>query len=496
VGKQLRILVLVAMLLSGLTLAQAPQPAADQSAQSTEPEQTTENLGPLLKGYDQRGGEEKKVFVIPVEGTIDLGLTPFVERVVKEASADDVVILKIKTFGGRIDAAVRIRDSLLSSSAPTVAYIDRRAISAGALISLACDTIIMSPGSSIGAATPVQQGQGGKMQPTEEKVVSYMRAEMRATAEAKGRRPDLAEAMVDADIEIKDIVEKGKLLTLTSVQAVELKIADAQVEDFQAAIGLLNLNKAKQVDTSTHWGENVARILTDPIISSLLMTFGFLGLLIELYSPGFGIGGIIGITCLVLFFLGQYAAQLAGMEEFLIFTIGFVLLLLEAFVIPGFGIAGIAGILCIGVALVMAMIELQIPWDVSFELGYAQQALSQAIMRLGGAMVVLVIAAIALGRYFPGSRLGSWLVFKAVRTGEDEEDTTGLGAEAPGSSLRKEYDHLVGKVGTAQSILRPSGVADFDGHRVHVLTDGEFIEKGTRVKVIEVDGQKVIVKGV
>jgi membrane-bound serine protease (ClpP class) len=177
---------------------------------------------PPLKGHDPHGGAGKKLIEIPIEGTIDLGLAAFVERSVAQATTNDVIVLKIKTFGGRVDAAVRIRDVLLEANAPTVAFIDHRAISAGALITLACDTILVSPGASIGAATPVESGPQGQMQPTAEKVISYMRAEMRATAEAKGRRTDIAEAMVDPDIEIAGLNPKGKLLTLTGEQAIKL----------------------------------------------------------------------------------------------------------------------------------------------------------------------------------------------------------------------------------------------------------------------------------
>jgi len=475
------------MLVGGLALAQAQGKIAEPGdSGAVQP-------NPKLKGYSEAGGADSKVFIVPIEGTIDLGLAPFVERVIEQATADDLVMLKIKTFGGRVDAAVRIRDALLSSVAPTVAYVDRRAISAGALISLACDTIIMSPGSSIGAATPVQQGEGGEMKATSEKVVSYMRAEMRATAEAKGRRADLAEAMVDADIEIKDVIEKGKLLTLTGKTAVELELADAQAPSFEDAFVMLNRTRAERLQTNTHWAEKLARLLTDPVVSSLLMTFGFLGLLMELYSPGFGVGGTIGVVCLLLFFSGQYAANLAGWEEMILFFIGFVLLMLELFVIPGFGVAGIAGIAAMLAALVMAMIELDLPWDVSFELGYVKEAMTQAFVRLGATLVVLIVAAIAFGKYFPASRLGRWLVFKAAPAGAGDEGE-GLGAEAPGGSLPDSLDELMGQRGKAHTVLRPMGIVDFDGRRIHVLTDGEFVKKGKLVEVVEVDGHRVVVQ--
>lgn len=170
-------------------------------------------LVPLMLGAVPVAPREGSVvYVIPVDGVIDLGLAPFVERVLDEAAVAGAaaVILEIDTFGGRVDAAVQIRDALLRAKVKTVAFINKRAISAGALISLAAETIVMAEGGTIGAATPVQIGlPGAPAQPVEEKTVSYMRKEFRATAESRNRPPELAEAMVDADVEISGVIEKG-----------------------------------------------------------------------------------------------------------------------------------------------------------------------------------------------------------------------------------------------------------------------------------------------
>ena len=257
-----------------------------------------------LKGFrtpEDRGG---RLVEIPIEGTIELGVAAFVERMVGMVEKDDVVVVRIKTFGGRVDGAVRIRDALLSSPAPVVVFIDSRAISAGALISFAGDTILMGRGASIGAATPIQGGGPNQApQPTSEKVVSYMRAEMRATAEANGRRGDIAEAMVDATIEVPGISDKDKLLTLTSSEALQHRVSDATVDHYDAALESMGLEGLVRESGAEGWGEQLARILTDPAVSSLLMTFGFLGLLLELYTPGFGVSGAIGVSCLAAFFL-------------------------------------------------------------------------------------------------------------------------------------------------------------------------------------------------
>lgn len=437
-----------------------------------------------LVGYDPEGGADRRIFQVPIDGTIDLGLAAFVERVVGEATARDIILLQVKTFGGRVDAAVRIRDALLGAAASTVAFVDRRAISAGALITLACKTVFMSPGASIGAATPVQGGApGAEPQPTSEKVVSYMRAEMRATAEANGRRGDLAEAMVDADIEIAGVTEKGKLLTLTSDRAVELSVADAVAGDLSGVISALNLQDAAVLQRHTHWAEKLARFLTDPVVSSLLMTFGFLGLLMEFYTPGFGVGGVIGLVCLGLFFAGQYTANLAGWEELVVLVLGLVLLALEIFVIPGFGVVGISGLLLVGVGLVMALTEIELPWDVSLELGYVQQAISAASLRIVLVVVALVIGALVFGKVFPGTIMRSWLVLRTSTSAAEGYVSGPSNAPAP-----------IGTRGTTITVLRPAGIADMGGRRVDVVTQGDYIEANTQVEVIQVDGNRVVVK--
>src|SRR5918996_736596 len=179
-----------------------------------------------ISSGEAQTGRTSVVYVAPVEGIIDLGLAPFVQRVLDEAAdaGAAAVILDINTFGGRVDAAVVIRDALLNARVKTVAFINKRAISAGALISLAAETIVIGDGGTIGAATPVQMGQpGGAPQPVEEKTVSYVRKEFRATAEARKRPPLIAEAMVDADVEIPGLIEKGKLLTLTTDEALSIR---------------------------------------------------------------------------------------------------------------------------------------------------------------------------------------------------------------------------------------------------------------------------------
>ncbi len=436
-----------------------------------------------LKGFDPNGGEGKRIIEIPIDGDIDPGLAAFVDRSFAEVKENDVVILQMKTFGGRIDSAVQIRDRLLKSKAPTVVFIDQRAISAGALIALACDTILMTSNASIGAATPVQIDGEGKVSASEEKVVSYMRAEMRGTAEAKGRRGDLAEAMVDADVEIPGIDVKGKLLTLNTDKAIELGIANAKVSDYDDALKVLNLVKADKVQLATAWAEKFARFITDPTVSSLLMTVGTIALAAELYTPGMGIGGIIAIMCFTLFFGGQYAASLAGWEELVVFVIGVVLLGVELVVLPGFGVAGILGILLVLVAVVMSMIELKVPWDVSIALGYLQDMIRTALLRLLIALVGLGVAFTLFAKFFAKTKIGRELVLQTAT-----DAGSGYVASQPSS--------LVGKRGLTATQLRPAGIADIDGQRIDVVSLGDLIERGTTIEVVRVDGNRVVVRAV
>src|SRR4029453_12867409 len=211
------------------------------------------------------------VYVAPIEGIIDLGLAPFVERVLDEAIdvGAATVILEINTFGGRLDGAVLIRDALLNARVRTVAFVNKRAISAGALIALAAEKIVMADGGTIGAAPPGQIGPpGSPAQPVEEKTVSFVRKEFRATAESRKRPPLIAEAMVDADVEIPRLIQKGKLLTLTTEEALKHKVADFRADTVGGGLERLGLAGAEVRRPWPNWAENVVRFFAHPVVSS------------------------------------------------------------------------------------------------------------------------------------------------------------------------------------------------------------------------------------
>ncbi len=427
----------------------------------------------------------KPVIVIPVEGTIDLGLSPFIDRIVKEAGDKGAaaVVLDINTFGGRVDAAVRIKDALLSSKIPTVAFVDRRAISAGALISLACDVIAVTPGATLGAATPVQMGGGGGApQPVAEKIVSYMRKEMRSTAEAKDRNGDLAEAMVDADNDVEGIAPKGKLLTLTTKEGLKHGMFDLEADDFEALMGKLGLAEHPVERATVNWAEQVARTLTDPTVSGMLMTFGMLGLLMELYTAGFGVTGIIGLSCLFLFFMGHVVADLAGFEELLLFFLGIAMIIAEGVGLGGgTGLLAVAGVSAVIVSLVMALIEA--PVEVSWETGDIASALQRVAIAFG----VTILGGIVLSKLFPKTGLFRRIVLDAGLGGAhaevpDLETDSGVDAE------------LLGAQGETLTYLRPFGKARVNGRKIEVTTEGGFLEAGRAVRVVAIEGRNVVVR--
>jgi membrane-bound serine protease (ClpP class) len=416
------------------------------------------------------------VYLVPIEGVIDLGLAPFVERTLDEAAGSSAaaVILEIDTFGGRVDAAVLIRDALLRSKVKTVAFINKRAISAGALISLAAEHIVMAEGGTIGAATPVQIGlPGTPAQPVEEKTVSYMRKEFRATAETRKRPPLLAEAMVDADVEVPGLIEKGKLLTLTTDEALEHKLADFRADRLDGVLSLLKLENAEVRRAEETWAESLVRVLTHPVVSGVLIAVGMLGILVEIQTPGFGVPGAVGLTSMALFLWGHWLVRLAGWEEMLLIGIGLILLAIEVFLVPGFGIFGGLGIAALLGGLGLSLVGAGATWGVIlFSVGQVMLAL-----------LIAIVVALAFLRVVPRLPFGRPLVLE-----------TGLPAESGYASAPETDRRWLGKRGTAASTLRPAGIAHFNHERVDVVTEGEFIEAGETIEVIRVDGNRIVVR--
>jgi membrane-bound serine protease (ClpP class) len=403
-------------------------------------------------------------------------VAPFVRRVLDEATraGASAVILDINTFGGRVDAAVVIRDDLLRAGIKTVAFVNKRAISAGALIALACERIAMAEGGTIGAATPVLMGDpGGETKPASEKTVSYMRKEFRATAEARKRPPRVAEAMVDTDVAIPGVNVKGKLLTLTTDEALKLKVADFRADDLDAVLAKLGLAGAEIRRVEPSWAENVVRFLTHPVVSSLLMTVGILGVIVELRTPGFGVPGALGIGSLALFFWGHWLVRLVGWEELALVALGLALLFVEIFVTPGFGLTGALGLVALLSGLSLSLVGAGTRWEmVVFALG---RVLLSLLVALVGAFVLL--------RFLPRLPGGRALVLTT-------ELSAGTGFASPPEADRM-WLHKRGETATP---LRPAGIAHIEGERVDVVSDGDFIAAGEAIEVVRVDGNRIVVR--
>ena len=416
---------------------------------------------------------ESTVYRVPVTGEIELGLAPYIQRAVKEAAevGAAALILDIDTPGGRVDAAEIISDALTDSEVPVYSLVNRRAYSAGALIALSTDRIYMRPASVIGAATPVD-GTGTK---APEKIVSAMRSQMRALAESNGLEPEVAAAMVDEDIEIDGVVESGKLLTLTTEEAVEIGYAEA-IEDLDALLVELGHEGATVVTLELNWAERLVRFFSSSVVSPFLLSLGFLGLLIEIRTPTFGLAGTMGLISLGLFFGSNMIVGLAGLEDVLIVGAGLVLLGIEAFVVPGFGIFGVAGIVAILAGLYMSLLG-NIPTMPDF---------TRAAWVLTSSMLLLIGSAWALIRTLPSSsRLAESGIFLLAKT------TSATGYES--AEVRSD---LVGKYGTAITDLRPAGTALVGDERIDVVSESEWISAGTPVKILSAEGYRHIVRSV
>ncbi len=411
------------------------------------------------------------VFRVPVEGVIELGLAPFIERSLREAAAEGaaVVILDIDTPGGRVDAAERIADAVNDSEVPVYAYVNRRAFSAGALISLAAHGIYMRPGATIGAATPVT-GEGTT---APEKIVSAMRSTMRSLAEARGLDPAIAEAMVDETIEVPGVSPAGQLLTLTTEEAVEVGYA-LQVQDWNGLMEALGTVGNPVREQTVNWAERVVRFLSHPVVSPFLLSLGFLGLLIEVRTPGIGVAGAAGGLALVLFFGSHYIVGLAGFEGILVFVAGTVLLLIEAFLLPGVGVFGILGLLAVLTGVYMSLLG-GLPTTGDFA-------------RAGGvlfwALTLVLLSSWILLRRLPSSQR---LTTLGIFLGEETSRETGY------TSAARRQD-LVGHDGVAVTDLRPAGTGEFGDERVDVVSEGEWIEAGSPIRIVASEGYRHVVR--
>jgi len=390
------------------------------------------------------------------------------------ASGAEVMVIDMNTYGGMLDYADSIRTKILNSKLKTIVYIDNNAASAGALISIACDKIYMSKGATIGAASVVN----GKGEVLPEKYQSYMRGLMRTTAESKGRDPKIAEAFVDPDVEVAGIIAKGKVLTLTTTEALKLGFCDGEatsVADVLKQENITNYTKETFVPTIT---DNIIGLLTNPAVSSILILLMIGGIYFELQSPGIGFALLVAVIAGLLFFAPLYLEGLADNWEILLFIVGIALLILEIFVIPGFGIFGIAGIICMVVGLALSLVMNDF-FDLS--ISGSERIVQSFLIVLGS-----IAGAIFLSVVFGGNLLRSKAFQRLVL--QDEQLST------KGYQVTKPKVDVLGKTGFAKTDLRPSGKIEIDGEWYQAVSNDGFIENGTDIVVSKIENYNLVVR--
>lgn len=409
----------------------------------------------LVFSFYNPASVEAEVMHLELDSEINNAEYAFIDKNLSQAELGgyDFVIIEINSLGGFVDPALKIRDRILESDLEVITFVSGRAWSAAALIALAGEELYISPSASIGAA---------ETRPNEEKYISALRKEFAATAERRNKNPRIAEAMVDASLEIEGIIEKDKLLTLTAAEALEYQMADYSASSLSdvAAARNINLNEIVTVEKSNL--EKILGIISSPYISSLVLIIAFSALIFEALTPGFALGGTIGIISLLIFFASHIFTGAIGTGIVVLFVIGIILILAEVFIIPGFGIAGISGITAVLVSLFFIFPNYSI-----------------AINVLLAVIFITLVIAIFMIKKFGSSRF-----WKRISLESNSENYYS-------SSSKKDY---LNQEAETLSKLRPAGTININGKRVDAVSEGGFIEKGKKVKIISVSGSRIVVR--
>lgn len=454
------------------------------------------------------------VFIIPLSGMIDGGLCDSLERRVNIAkeNGSDLIFFEIDTYGGRLEPAFEISEYISDIDyAKTIAFIPTKAISAGALIAISCNEIYMAPQAELGDCEPIVPSSEGGYKTVGEKIQTVLRTKFRKFAEKNGYPVLLAEAMVTKEIEVyyiitedrpdgiyisgrelkemteeekkkikskKLIIEEGKLLTMYAKEAQEYQFAKAIVKDRDSLLKLLNIDKVATTLLETNWSEEMVRFLES--IAPVLLGIGLVALWIEFKAPGFGLPGIIGVLCLATVFLSKYLVGLAEAPEIILFFIGIALIAVEILVIPGFGIAGIAGIIMILIGVILSFQDFTIP-----RTPYDVQMFTKNIFTIICTFLGSGVAIFILFKYMPGIPVFHRLVLTASETAQG-------GFVIP--SQPEGGDDLTGRKGKAVTALHPTGKIEVNNRTLDVVTDGEYVEKGQAVEIIEIRGNRIVVR--
>lgn len=437
--------------------------------------------------------QEKLIYKINLQKEIGSTTWLYIQNGFAEATSKnaDIILIHMNTYGGEVLYADSIRTKILNSKTPVYVFVDNNAASAGALIAIACDKIYMRPGASIGAATVVNQT--GEQMP--DKYQSYMRATMRATAEAHGsdtivqgrdtiykwkRDPLIAEAMVDDRTVVPGLIDSGKTLTFTALEAVKYNYCEGIAENVSEVIEKqLKIETYKLEEFKPTTWDNIKGFLMSSVLQGLLIMLIIGGIYFELQTPGIGFPLGVAITAAVLYFAPLYIDGLAANWEIIIFVIGLVLVGLEFFVIPGFGIAGISGIVLVVAGLTLSLLN-----NVNFDFEPVETgAVGKALLTVTGGIGL----AFALVIYI-SSKIGTKGIFRQVAL----EKTLDNGSGYIGVSMQAK--ELVGSTGIASTVLRPSGKVMIEGVAYDAISEDGFIEKGNSIRVVKYETGQVYVE--
>jgi len=455
--------------------------------------------------------EKQKVYIIPVSGTVEPGMAAYVKRALEEIKdeTDAVFVFKMDTFGGRVDAALDIVDTI--SNVPkgkTIAFVEKRAISAGALIALSSNLLFMKENTIIGDCAPIiNTKEGQKM--AGEKIQTVLRAKFRALAKKNNYPVVLAESMVTIDMEVyevvmdgqksfmkkktyddltedekkkikgkKTIVAKGELLTMHDEEAFDFGFSQKSVKDIEEILLLLGYESTNIITIEESWSESIVRFL-QPFLP-ILMLIGIGAIYTEIKAPGFGLPGIVGLICLGMVFFSQYLVGLADHTELLLLLIGVLLLGVEVFVLPGFGVSGITGLLIIAAGLVLSfqgfvLPDPSLPWEGALLMKNLAQVLGSFMFALLISLFLIRFVLPQLSKIMKGPYLGATLSHSHV------DATADLAVKS-------------GDTGIAHTFLRPSGKVMINKKKIDAITRGEFIDRGTPVIIDKIELNRVIVK--
>ena len=435
----------------------------------------------LLSGLfaqDFQSDRPKVYHIMPhaIDQMEDIAYAGYLRKVMKQADEEQpaLIILEINTPGGQLTETLKIERLLKKSPLHTVCFVNQNAISAGSLIALSCKKLVMSPGSRMGAATPVMMGNQG-MKKAPEKILSASRAIWRSAAQTQNKNPDIAEAFVDENVVLTKkkhgiYKPKGKLLTLTTKEAKKLSMLDYIAKDINEIIKKEKIQDYRLITFQPTFQDQLIAFFLHPIVSGILIALGFLGILYELKSPGWGIPGALGITFLGIYFISRILVGQSGWGAPALFALGFLLLLLEFFIIPGFGITGILGFVSILVSIL---------WS------YGISDLNEGLWVLAGALVLLSLSVMLIFRQLP--RMGE----KSNR-GLFLSQAIQVGTKSNPDKLK----FLLGKKGIVKTNLRPSGAVLIDNKVYDAISLGEFIETEEKIEVISSEAYQVVVKRV